>query len=164
MEIQMLTTEQMAVLKADILAATDQATVDARTNGQTTVLASIYNQEASPAFYVWRSTFSPEQARAAISGGDALAQLDNLDAGKRDSLLWLFEGVTHPENEAQRNAIQGLCGTQNTLKAAILAAQKRAVTRAERLFATGTGSDASPGTLGWEGFLSADDIASALGG
>jgi hypothetical protein len=159
-----LTTEQMVVLKADILAATDQATVDARAAGDTQALANLYNATASPAFIVWRSTLAPEQARDAISGGDGLAQLDNLTAGKRDSLLWLFEGVTHPDNEAQRTAIQSLCGTQNTLKAAILAAQKRAVTRAERLFATGTGSDASPGALGWEGSLGWNDVAAALNG
>ncbi len=65
-------------------------------------------------------------------------------------------------NEAQRSAIVNLCGTQNTLKAAILAAQKRAATKAEALFATGTGSDASPGTLIWEGTLSVDDVSRAL--
>lgn len=158
----MLTSEQMATLKADILAATDQATVDARANGQTTVLAGIYNQAADPAFYVWRTSFTPEQARDAISGGDGLAQLDNLTAGKRDSLLWVFEGNTNPSNATQRNAIVSLCGTQNTLKAAIAAAQKRTVTRAERLFVTGTGSEVSPGALGWEGTLSGDDVASAM--
>lgn len=158
----MLTSEQMATLKADILAATDQATVDARANGQTTVLAGIYNQAASPAFYVWRTSFTPGQAREAISGGDGLAQLDNLTAGKRDSLLWVFEGNTNPSNATQRNAIVSLCGTQNTLKAAIAAAQKRTVTRAERLFVTGTGTEASPGTLGWKGTLSGDDVASAM--
>lgn len=159
-----LTSEQMAVLKAGILAATDQPTVEARANGQTTVLASIYNQTASPAFYVWRNSLSPAQARAAISGGDGLAQLDNLTVGKRDSLLWVFDADTFPVNAAQRAAIEGLCGTQNTLKAAIAAAQKRTVTRAERLFVTGTGSEASPGALGWEGSLSGDDVASALSG
>lgn len=158
----MLTSEQMATLKADILAATDQATVDARANGQTTVLAGIYNQAASPAFYVWRTSFTPDQAREAISGGDGLSQLDNLTAGKRDSLLWVFDGNTNPSNATQRNAIVSLCGTQNTLKAAIAAAQKRTVTRAERLFVTGTGTEDSPGTLGWEGTLSGDDVASAM--
>ncbi len=158
----MLTSEQMATLKADILAATDQATVDARANGQTTVLAGIYNQAASPALYVWRTSFTPDQAREAISIGDGLAQLDNLTAGKRDSLLWVLEGNTNPSNATQRNAIVSLCGTQNTLKAAIAAAQKRTVTRAERLFVTGTGTEDSPGTLGWEGTLSGDDVASAM--
>ncbi len=158
----MLTSEQMAVLKASILAATDQATIDARTVGDTQALASLYNATASPAFYVWRPVLTSAQARAAISGGDGLAQLDNLTAGKRDSLLWVFDADTFPANATQRAAIENLCGTQNTLKAAIAAAQKRTVTRAERLFATGTGSEASPGALGWEGSLSGDDVASAL--
>jgi hypothetical protein len=151
----MLTDAQRATLKADILAATDQATIDARSGGRNDVaLAEIYNAPASPAFVVWRTSLTSAQARAAITGGDGLAQLDNLTASKRDTLLWVFQDTTYPVNAAQRAAIEGLCGSQNTLKAAILAAQKRSATRAEKVLATGTGSDANPGTLTFEGSLS----------
>jgi hypothetical protein len=145
----MLTEAQRATLLADILA--NQDTAAKYGIGDLSSLAELYNAAASPAFTVWRSTLTPEQARAAISGGDGLAQLDNLTAGKRDSLLWLFNGDTQPGNAAQRDAITNLCGTQNALKAAILSAQKRAASRIEKLFATGTGSDASPATLVVEG-------------
>jgi hypothetical protein len=123
-------------------------------------IAAYYN--ANSTFIVWRSSLTPAQARAAISGGDGLAQLDNLTVGKRDALLWTLGDTTSPANAAQRAAIESLCGTQNQLKAAILAAQKRAATKAEQLFAAGTGSDASPGALGWEGALSVDDVSRAL--
>lgn len=158
----MLTNAQKATLKAAILAETDATLVQYRVNGQTTMIAEWYNRPAEPAHYVWRSTFTSAEAREAIAGGDGLGQLDNLTAGKRDALLWLFEGVTQPSNEAQRTAILGLCGTQNTLKTSITAAQKRATSRVEKLFATGIGSEVSPATLGWEGPLSADDVASVL--
>lgn len=156
-----LTPAQQTTLVAHIRANTDPAVIDALDIRNDVLLAELYN--AASTFVVWRSSLSPEQARAAITGGDGLAQLDNLTAGKRDSLFWTFDGETFPANAEQRAAIVNLCGTQNTLKAAILAAQKRAATKAEQVFATGTGSDASPGTLGWEGTLSYTDVGVALG-
>jgi hypothetical protein len=148
----MLTDAQKVTIKADILANAD--TLAAYNIGNLDALEKLYNAAAAPAFTVWRSVLTSEQARAAVSGGDGLAQLDNLTAGKRDSLLWLFDGNTQPANAAQRDAITNLCGTQNVLKAAILAAQKRTASRIEKLFATGTGSDASPATLMVEGPVS----------
>lgn len=155
-----MTPEQYQLLANHIRTNTDPAIVAAlplRNDGQ---IQEWYNLDS--AFVVWRSLLTPEQAREAISGGDGLAQLDNLTVGKRDSLLWALGGETHPTNTAQRTAIEGLCGTQNTLKAAILAAQKRFATRAEAIYVTGTGTNAVPGTLGWEGLLSVNDVSTAL--
>ena len=148
----MLTEAQRTTLVADILA--NQDTADKYAIGDLSSLAELYNADAAPAFTVWRSVLTSEAARTAITAGDGLAQLDNLTAGKRDSLFWTFDGNTYPANADQRAAIVNLCGTQNTLKAAILAAQKRSATRAEKVLATGTGSDANPGTLTFEGSLS----------
>jgi hypothetical protein len=157
----MLTSAQMTILAQAIRADTDPAVVAALDIRNDVLLAELYN--APSTFVAWRSSLTPEEARSAISGGDGLAQLDNLTAGKRDALLWVFNGVTQPSNSTQRAAIENLCGTQNTLKATILAAQKRITTKAEKLFATGTGTDVSPGTLTWEGTLSFNDIGVALG-
>ena len=145
----MLTEAQRTTLVADILENQDTAAKYAI--GDLSSLAELYNAAAEPAFTVWRSVLTREAARTAITGGDGLAQLDNLTAGKRDSLFWTFDGDTYPANADQRAAIVNLCGTQNTLKAAILAAQKRTASRIEKVFATGTGSDASPATLVVEG-------------
>lgn len=155
-----MTPEQYQSLADHIRANTDPFIVAAlplRNDGQ---IQEWYNVDSG--FTVWRSSLTPEQARDAITNGDGLAQLDNLTAGKRDSLLWTFGGNTYPANSAQRAAIANLCGTQNTLKAEILAAQKRLANRAEAIYATGTGSDAVPGTLGWEGQLSVNDVSTAL--
>jgi hypothetical protein len=145
----MLTDAQKVTIKADILANAD--TLAAYNIGNLDAMEKLYNAAVSPAFVVWRSALTPEMAREAIAGGDALAQLDNLTAGKRDSLLWVFAGTTQPAIAGQRAAIENLCGTQNSLKAAILAAQKRTASRIEKLFATGTGSDASPAVMAVEG-------------
>ncbi len=80
----MLTTQQLTTLASAIRADTDQAVIDALAIRNDVALAELYN--AATTHVVWRSTLTPEQARAAISGGAGLAQLDNLTAGKRDSL------------------------------------------------------------------------------
>jgi hypothetical protein len=46
-------------------------------------------------------------------------------------------------------------------RAALLALWKRLATRGEKLYATGTGSDAVPGTLTFEGNISARDVEEA---
>lgn len=155
-----MTPEHYQTLAAHIRANTDQAVIDALTIRNDVALASLYNADSS--FVVWRSYLTADEARLAITGGVGLAQLDNLTAGKRDSLLWVFSGETDPANAQQRTAISDLCGTQNSLKAAILVAQKRMATKAEQVFATGTGSDAVPGILGWEGTLTHSDVSFAL--
>lgn len=155
-----MTPTQYQTLANHIRANTDPVIVAAlplRNDGQIQEWYSV-----NSTFVVWRSSLTPEQAREAITGGDGLAQLDNLTAGKRDSLIWAFSSTTNPSNAAQRAAIEGLCGTQNALKAAILAAQKRVATRAEVIYATGTGSNAVPGLLGWEGTLSVNNVSTAL--
>ena len=42
---------------------------------------------------------------------------------------------------------------------ALTAAQKRTATRAEKALANGTGTDASPANLGWEGWISGNDAS-----
>lgn len=155
-----MTDEQMQTMAAHIRANTDPVVVAALPLRNDGTIADWYNADST--FVVWRSALTPEQARTAIIGGDGLAQLDNLTAGKRDSLIWAFSGDTDPANSAQRAAIENLCGTQNTLKAAILAAQKRLATKAERVFATGTGTSGSPGLLAFEGIVSVNEISTAL--
>jgi hypothetical protein len=145
----MLTEAQRTTIKADILA--NQDTADKFAIGDLSSLAELYNAAAAPAFVVWKSILTAQQARTAIASSSGLAQLDALTAGKRDSLLWVLEGDTQPSSATQRAAIDDLCGSQNNLKAAILAAQKLTASRIEKLFATGTGSDASPAVMAVEG-------------
>ena len=155
-----MTPEQYQTLANHVRANTDPAIVAAlplRNDGQ---IQEWYNVDS--AFVVWRSSLTAEQARIAIANSDGLGQLDNLTVGKRDSLLWVLGGDTTPANTTQRTAIENLCGTQTALKAALLAAQKRLANKAEAIYATGTGSTAVPGTLGWEGELSVNDVSTAL--
>lgn len=153
-----LNAAQSAALKADILA---DATLNAFPNNSDGAfeIAKAYNLPASPAFVVWRSTLTPDLSRTAIVAG--AVQLDNLTAGKRDALLYLAQGSLDCRKTEVRPAIDDLCGSQNTLKASLLAAEKRNATRAEKLFATGTGSDAAPATTTFEGTLTYQDVEAA---
>lgn len=154
--ITSLTPAQLQVLKADILAD------PAFAGWYAEEIAQAYNQQAQPAWYVWKSYTSAAEFRDAILGGGGAQQLDGLTASKRDSLLWSVSTDLNTGNPTLRAALDDFCGSQNLLKAAIQAAQKRPATRAEKLFATGTGSQVSPATLGWEGWLTYQDVEAAL--
>lgn len=154
----MLTTAQLQTLKAAIAADPTLAAFPLTPDGAYEI-AQRLNLDASPAFYVWRSQYTPEQMRAAILAG--ITQLDSLTASKRDSLLWFSQGTVDCSKVATQAAINDLCGSQATLKAALLDGGKRTCSRAEKILATGTGSLASPATAGWEGSLSYQDVIDA---
>src|SRR5512139_1892871 len=150
----MLTTEQRATVKAYILATPDLAS---KTSGPGTdygYIASALSAPASPTFYVWRTSYSPEQIRAAMTVNLGTAQLDALTAGKRDSLLWFIGATINPSDTSVQATLDDFCGSQNTLKASLLNGAKRAATLVEKLLATGTGSLASAATLTYEGGVS----------
>jgi len=155
-----MTQAQMQAIATHIRASVDPAVVAALAIRNDVELARLYNLPTT--FIVWRNSIDPQQARMAIVSGDQLAQLDNLTAGKRDTLLYVFSDVLDIRTSTVRDAVISLCGTQNILKAAITAAMKRAATVAEKALATGTGTDVSPGTLTFEGELSWDDIGILL--
>lgn len=149
----MLTPSQLSTLKTVALADTTAAAY--LNNGNDNELADWFNQ--SQVFTVYRSVLTPDLARAAIIQG--ATQLDALTVGKRDSLFYLVAGNLDVSQSSVRAAIDDLCGTQNQLKGYLQAAEKRQATRAEKALASGTGTDASPSTLGWEGYISGNDAS-----
>lgn len=146
-----LTVSQVQALKSAVLADPTASAYFAA--GNDNALAQWFN--ADNAKVVWRSTLTQDVMREAIVGG--AAQLDNLTVGKRDALLYLVSADLN-NTATLRSTLDDLCGTQNTLKARIAAAQKRTATKAESILATGTGTTASPATLSWEGQISSNDI------
>lgn len=142
-----LTPAQTATLKSAIIADGNLAAAKAAHDTQ----AITDHLNGASSFIVWRSVMTTQQSRAAIILG--ATQMDGLTGGKRDSLLWLLSEDVSPADSHVRAAIDDLCGSQNTLKGALQAAQKRAATRLEQIFATGTGTTATPGLLGVEGAI-----------
>jgi hypothetical protein len=158
-----LTTAQKTTLKADILAQPDALAI--WEIGDTAALAALYNVSASPAWTVWKTSVKLEEI---MTNGFDWVRVDNLSIGKARIWEWLFKNTTATINPSKLNVRAGIDetwkGTQADLdvRAAVYVHCKRLATRAERLFTTGTGSNADPGLLVFEGQVTPSDIASLV--
>ena len=113
---------------------------------------------------VWKT--SVEQSVIYNDPGFDWTLIDGLTVGKRDEWRMLFwNGSFDPSKTNQRAAIVDVwSGTsaKNAVQAAILAVSKRFATNLEALFATGTGTTATPALLVIEGQLPNSDIGNIL--
>jgi hypothetical protein len=154
----MLTAAQETTLAAAIKANADCAAwLPTRIDSE---IAAYYNGAST--FVVWRSSIPVEEYREAI----VWTEVDALTTGSKYRIWeWMTGDFTLPIEPSKANVRAGLadCWASNTTtRANLLAIAKRNATKAERLFVTGTGTTATPGTLGWEGTLSVDDVSRAL--
>lgn len=160
----MLTVAQLLTLKAAIAAETDPAFVANRTAGNTGLMAEWYNGASSK--IAWRT--SVPQADCMNAAGFDWTQADNLTAGQARIWEWLFANDLHSidASKAQIRAGVSECWKGTAAKVAVatavLGACKRAATRGEALYATGTGTSADPALLVVEGTITNDDIVRAL--
>lgn len=152
----MLTPEQLAILKADILA--DPALANAYDED----VAHAYNLSAEPEHIVWKSAVDPDEI---MRNGMDWTQVDNLTVGKARIWDWMTRlGSFDPSKLNIRAGIDAAwVGTAAMLavRATIYTHCKRPATRAEKLFASGIGTTVSPATMGFEGFLTYADISAA---
>lgn len=145
---QQLTPAQMQTLKA--LAAADPTAAGYMSTGDDIPLAAWYN--APTTYVIWHPEVTLERWDDHMIEG--ITQMDALTVGKRDTLFVVTSRTRDCRDPDVRTAIDDLTGTQNTLKARLLAACKRTATRAEEALSTGTGTTAAPGTAAWVGVLS----------
>lgn len=156
-----LTPAQMATVKADILANNDLNTQPNNTDGAFEI-ARLYNLQASPAWTVWKTNVSLNDIGKKFNG----TELAGLTTGNQTRLqtiaAYLIGGVDPSiiDNRAFFDDVFSGAGGTNT-RAALLALWKRTSTRFEKLLSTGTGSDAVPATLGYQGVVSYQDIQAA---
>lgn len=162
----MLTTAQLTTLKTAILAETNAGFVEARTAGNNSQMLAWFNSAATPEFIVWRKQVSREE----FEEDDAFnwTVVDNLSTGSKYRIWeWMF-GSNGYINPSKANIRAGIAATWVgnaqllAVQAMVLAKSKRAATKAEKLFATGTGSTASPAVMDVEGQISIDDIRAAV--
>lgn len=156
-----LTSAQLATLKAAILADTDPAVIAARSIRNDTEVARLYNLASSPAFIVWKTAVPPEDYRESV----VWTEVDTLTVGKARIWEWLTGLMALPFNPSKANVRTGIAdcwAVGTTTRTQLLALAKRTATKAEKLYATGTGTDATPGTLTFEGALGFMDVAEAL--
>jgi hypothetical protein len=147
-----LTPAQLTTLKADIAANSDLNSQPNNSDGNLAI-ANLYNLNASPNFTVWKASFNAAE----------LAGLSTLNNTRLQSLaMYLAAGVnaSRADTRAFFDDIFSGAGGVNT-RAALLILWKRLAKRGEKLFATGTGSDASPATLVHEGNITPTDVQMA---
>lgn len=162
----MLTDAQLVTFKAHILANQDPYVVEQLAAGSHAGVGNWYNEIANPPFYVWRSGMSTTEVFNAVtwSGtGGFIAR----SAGERDAFLALTaRGMVDPSRANIRQAFgdifSGTATAAVDTRAAISAAAKRLATNIEKLFATGTGTEATPANLVFEGQLQYSDVTAAL--
>lgn len=156
-----LTQQQLTALKTDILAQGSLATAVSTRDGE--AIAAFYKTQASPAFTVWKTQVSIGEVGKSFNGAE-LAGLTTANLTRLQTIAMYLAAGVNPSIAGNRqffdDVFSGAGGT-NT-RAALLVLWKRLANRAEKLFATGTGSDAVPATMAFEGEISSADALNAL--
>ena len=160
-----LTTAQLATFKADIIANTNQAVIDALAAGAHNAIAAWYNGTASPDFYMFRTLVSPDEVGMVIELDD-VANMTTGDVEKLNSFFRLRPGGFSGNSLSDRAGFDDVLSSAaaDDSQQAIIALWKRLATEAEKLFSTGAGV----GTIGdpadsvLDGSVSSGDITAAL--
>lgn len=177
-----LTPAQIATLRAAILANADPAFVALRNGGATSAMADWYN--AAGTFVVWRSSTPADEIMDTIvwanftpadtpDGTQAWANRSLACQGKQFNLQTMIVGrqsvasgranVRAGLQDALTSLPSGPTGANRAAGwAAVQAVIQRLATLGEQLFASGTGTTATPGTLGAEGAMTDANIVLAV--
>ena len=161
----MLTTEQQAILKTDVEADLVLMALPHNSDGAFAIAAA-YQELASPDFIVWKSSVTQDEI---MQNGFDWTQVDGLTVGKARIWEWMFDNQGATINPSKANVRAGIeeawKGTAAMLavRAAVYVHCKRKANRLEKLFATGTGTDASPATMTLEGSIQYNDVLVAMG-
>lgn len=155
-----LTPAQLATLKADIQADGTLNSQPNNSDGNTTI-ANAYNTTASPDFWVYRTDVLITEIGNAFNGTE-LAGLTTANNTRLQTVA-AFSTVVNASLANRRaffdDIFSGAGGT-NT-RAALAVLWRRLARRVEKLYATGTGSTASPATMNYEGTLTFEDVGAA---
>jgi hypothetical protein len=156
-----MTPAQQATLKAYILADPNLSTFPQGSDGSYAI-AELLNLPATPAYIVWKTLVNVDEI---MRNGMDWTRVDNLTVGK--ARIWDWLGRLGTINASKTNVRAGIdaawVGTvaDVAVRAAIYTHCKRSATVIEKLFATGTSSDATPATMVFEGAISYQDVQEA---
>lgn len=160
-----LTIAQLTTLKAAITAETDPAFVAARVANNEQAMADWYNMPSGS--YVWRTAVSRSEIynRTSEQGTTwSWTFYKNQSVVEQNAWVQMFMG--DEADFAQDNLRAGIGVIFTSASAAnathALNIGKRQSARAEKLFATGAGTLATPAKMGWEGLITAQHISDAL--
>lgn len=158
----LLTTAQLQALKVDIAAnigtipasqpwtgpfSGTQVKLVPNSGDGNAAIAGWYNQTAAPSWTVWRKSVSIPEVGDKVNGTE-LAGLTSLNNTRLQTVILLSPDGVNPSLADRRQFFDDIfsgAGGVNT-RANLLALWKRLASFAQKLFSTGTGSDASPAT------------------
>ena len=153
-----MTPEQLATLRTALFA--DQTGAALIAAGDANGLHAYLNESSNPAFIVWRTSVTQDEI---MQNGFDWVRVDNLSVGKARIWEWLFDNQSNTLNPSKVNVRAGIDevwkGTAADLavRAAVYVHCRRTATRGERMLASGTGTDVSPGLLTYEGEIGPTD-------
>ena len=157
----MLTPAQLATIKAFVLADPTLAAFPRNSDGDYEI-AALLNTEASPGYYVWKTSVATDEV---MRNGMDWTRVDNLSVGKSRIWEWMTSlGTFNPSKVNVRAGIDACwVGTSADLavRAQVYAHCYRTASVIEKLFGTGNGTTASPSTMDFEGPVSYQDIGVA---
>jgi len=147
-----LTTQQLQAINAYIASVPAWAALA----NDSTNAAFIADQLNVPTadFVVWRSRVDQDEI---MQNGMDWTRVDNLTIGKARIWEWMFNNAERVFNPSKANVRAGIDATwvgtaaDLAVRASVYGHCKRFATLGEKVLATGTGSDASPATMGYEG-------------
>lgn len=163
-----LTTAQLLVLKTDIMADGALSGL-AHTPDNADLIAQLYNQVASPAFWVWRTSVPVQEILETTTGdGTSWSWVIYIGRSQAERDGWRDMTRAGSLNVALLSTRQGLADIFSgagglAQRTHLLTVGRRQATRAEKLLAIGAGLPATPATMGFEGALRYTDIQNAWG-
>lgn len=158
-----LSASQQTALKADILLDPALSSQPLTSDGAFAIAAA-YNLDAVPDFWVWRTNIPVQEIyERTTSDGTVWSWTTYIARSAAERDCWREVTGRDTVNASLPNLRQAIAdifsgaggATQRTHLTTIA---RRKATRAEKLFATGTGSTASPATMGYEGALQYSDV------
>ena len=156
----MMTDAQLQTLAASIRSSADAQIIAARNARNDFLLMQLYNAPSTKV--VWRSSVRTNEVGKAF----VATSLAAITSGNNDKLACFaaWNEYVEPSRPDQRQFFEDIFSVAAgaTTRAALNALWRRFATLAESLFAVGTGTDATPANLGWEGTLSVNDVSDAL--
>ena len=158
-----LTEAQLPALKAAIQAETDPEFVGYRTAGATGAMAQWLNEAST--FIVWRASVATSEVGKAVNY-IAVEAMTDANRNRINTFYGMNPQSFEPRADVRTywdNTFSGALGGQGqATRDALAALWRRAATRGEKIYATGTGTTASPGTLVVEGNISEYEVVRAL--
>lgn len=167
----MLSASQLATLKTDILADATFNGVANNSDGNQQI-ADAYNLSAAPDYWVWKTRVTKSELVTSVSSDGTTfswtgAGFITRSQGERDAWRELFDdqGTCNPSLVNVRTAFtdifSGGTAPAPANRTHLATVARRKATRAEKLFATGAGTTASPSLLVFEGNVTFEDVDKA---